>query len=112
MEAHKACFPGNAVLRQRLDDWTEEFEAGEAQKKRDAAAAQEEQGWTVVKRRGVSYLLHMPAQAILCCPTPCSDRSVPKDAANYDWQAGLHVWPCLWLSNVSFIVSSLHGMAI
>ena len=58
VEAHKACFPGNAVLRKQLDDWTEDFEAGEARKRREAAAAQEEQGWTVVKRRGVrSYIL-------------------------------------------------------
>lgn len=57
MEAHKACFPGNAVLRKRLDDWTEDFEAEEARKRREAAAAQEEQGWTVVKRRGVSHAI-------------------------------------------------------
>ncbi len=57
VEAHKACFPGNAVLRKRLDDWTEEFEAEEVRKKREAAASQEEQGWTVVKRRGVSLCL-------------------------------------------------------
>lgn len=53
VEAHKACFPGNTVLRRQLDDWTEHFEAEEARKRREAAAAQEEQGWTVVKRRGV-----------------------------------------------------------
>ena len=53
VEAHKACFPGNTVLRRQLDDWTEDFEAEEARKRREAAAAQEEQGWTVVKRRGV-----------------------------------------------------------
>ena len=55
VEAHKACFPGNSVLRKRLDDWTEDFEAEQARKRREAAAAQEKQGWTVVKRRGVSH---------------------------------------------------------
>ena len=53
VEDHKACFPGNAVLRKRLDDWTEAFEAEEERRKHEAAGAQEEQGWTVVKRRGV-----------------------------------------------------------
>ena len=53
VEDHKACFPGNAVLRKRLDDWTEAFEAEEERRRREAAGAQEEQGWTVVKRRGV-----------------------------------------------------------
>ena len=53
VEDHKACFPGNAVLRKRLDDWTEAFEAKEERRRREAAGAQEEQGWTVVKRRGV-----------------------------------------------------------
>ena len=53
VEDHKACFPGNAVLRKRLDDWTEAFEAEEDRRRHEAADAQEEQGWTVVKRRGV-----------------------------------------------------------
>ena len=53
MEDHKACFPGNAVLRQRLDNWTEAFEAEEERKRRKAAGAQDEEGWTMVKRRGV-----------------------------------------------------------
>ncbi|CAK0784142.1 hypothetical protein CVIRNUC_007345 [Coccomyxa viridis] len=52
VEDHKACFPGNAVLRKRLDDWTEAFEAEVERRRREAAGAQEEQGWTVVKRRG------------------------------------------------------------
>ena len=60
VQAHKACFPGTAVLRKRLDDWTEDFEAEEARKRREAAAAQEEQGWTVVKRRGVSPVITDP----------------------------------------------------
>lgn len=54
MEEHKACFPGNGVLSQQLDSWMEEFEAEEARRKADAAAALADDGWTVVKRRGVS----------------------------------------------------------
>lgn len=41
----------------QLDKWTEDFEAEEDRRKREAAAALAEEGWTVVKRRGV-------------CPTP------------------------------------------
>ena len=29
VEDHKACFPGNTVLRKRLDDWTTELNAWE-----------------------------------------------------------------------------------
>jgi len=39
VEEHKACFPGNGVLSQQLDSWMEEFEAEEARRKADAAAA-------------------------------------------------------------------------
>ncbi len=87
VEAHKALFPGNDVLRSQvsvnpacavsstpsrgsmiiqfcfsiknkcdglqLDKWTEDFEAEEDRRKREAAAALAEEGWTVVKRRGV-----------------------------------------------------------
>ena len=63
MEDHKACFPGNAVLRKRLDDWTEAFEAEEEGKEREAASAQDEQGWTVVKRRGVRLTTPEPPAA-------------------------------------------------
>lgn len=38
----------------QLDKWTEDFEAEEDRRKREAAAALAEEGWTVVKRRGVS----------------------------------------------------------
>ena len=58
VEEHKACFPGNGALAQQLDAWMEEFEAEEARRKADAAAALTEDGWTVVKRRGV----RVPAQ--------------------------------------------------
>ena len=61
VEEHKACFPGNGALAQQLDAWMEEFEAGEARRKADAAAALTEDGWTVVKRRGV----RVPAQGRL-----------------------------------------------
>ena len=41
------------MLRQRLDAWTEEYEGEEAKRREAAAAALAEDGWTVVKRRGV-----------------------------------------------------------
>ena len=66
MEAHKACFPGNAVLRKRLDDWTEEFESEQARQRSEAAAAQEQQGWTVVKRRGVRHIIPLKQGCQAC----------------------------------------------
>lgn len=79
VEAHKACFPGNAVLRKQLDDWTEDFEAEEARKRREAAAAQEEQGWTVVKRRGVRS--HIVTNIKLCSmPMHTSVHYQPRKA--------------------------------
>jgi hypothetical protein len=56
VEAQKACFPGAGLLRQQLDAWTEEFEGAEARRRESAAASLAEDGWTVVKRRGVRCL--------------------------------------------------------
>ena len=82
MEAHKACFPGNAVLRKQLDDWTENVEAEEARKRRVAAAAQEEQGWTVVKRRGVRphILTNIKLRSM---PMHTSVHEEPRKATSY-----------------------------
>ncbi|KAK9831949.1 hypothetical protein WJX81_001994 [Elliptochloris bilobata] len=51
VEAHKALFPGNAVLRQQLDEWTEAHEAEEERRKAAAAEAANCDGWTVVTRK-------------------------------------------------------------
>lgn len=48
----QARFPGNQVLQRELDDWVVEHEAA-AQRKRKAAEAAAEDGWTVVKRSRV-----------------------------------------------------------
>jgi len=50
--AHKARFPGNAVLQKELDDWMAGFEVREAAATAKAAAtASTDDGWTVVARK-------------------------------------------------------------
>ena len=78
VEDHKACFPGNAVLKKRLDDWTEAFEAEEERRRREAASAQEEQGWTVVKRRGVRLTAPEFPAAIWHCIWMLPELWVPE----------------------------------
>lgn len=60
--AQKACFPDAGLLRQQVDAWTEAFEGEEARRRESAAASLAEEGWTVVKRKGVS-VLHEPVSA-------------------------------------------------
>lgn len=50
----QARFPGNQVLQQELDDWVTEHEAA-AERKRKAAEAASDDGWTVVKRSKVQH---------------------------------------------------------
>lgn len=48
--AHKAKFPGNAILQKELDEWMAEYEGKEAAA-RAAAKASTDDGWTVVARK-------------------------------------------------------------
>ena len=64
----QARFPGNQVLQRQLDDWVEEHEAA-AVRKRKAAEAAAEDGWTVVKRSRVRFFL------ACCCP--CTGLMLP-----------------------------------
>lgn len=50
IDAHKSEKPGNTVLQERLDAWMDEYETEEAQRKAEALAAMQEDGWTVVQR--------------------------------------------------------------
>eukprot|EP00884_Botryococcus_braunii_P005946 jgi/Botrbrau1/15352/Bobra.0289s0007.1 len=48
VEEHKAVFPGNEVLKEKLDAWTVAYEAEEARRKAETSA---DEGWTVVERK-------------------------------------------------------------
>jgi Ribosomal RNA-processing protein 7 (RRP7) C-terminal domain len=73
----QARFPGNQVLQRELDDWVVEHEAA-AVRKRKAAEAAAEDGWTVVKRSRVHFVwraavsakysgFQILAAAVQCC---------------------------------------------
>lgn len=51
---HKGLTPGNADLQEALDAWTEEFEAEEELRRKEALVAMEDEGWTVVQRHKVN----------------------------------------------------------
>ncbi|EIE21612.1 hypothetical protein COCSUDRAFT_48184 [Coccomyxa subellipsoidea C-169] len=76
VEAHKALFPGNDILRSQLDKWTEDFEAEEERRKREAAAALAEEGWTVVKRRGGGKKVSDGAGAAVGSVAPAAAQAI------------------------------------
>jgi Ribosomal RNA-processing protein 7 (RRP7) C-terminal domain len=62
----QARFPGNQVLQQELDEWVVDHEAA-AVRKRKAAEAAAEDGWTVVKRSRVHCSWHAAVHATCSC---------------------------------------------
>ena len=63
VEQHKAKTPGNTILQQQLDEWMEQWEASEKQRRETDAAAAADEGWTVVTKQRVSSAL-LPAFVI------------------------------------------------
>lgn len=57
IESHKAKSPGNAALQQQLDTWMEQWELSEKECHNAVAAASADEGWTVVTRQKVPYLV-------------------------------------------------------
>ena len=63
VEKHKAKTPGNDALQQQLNEWMEQWEAREKQRRETDAAAAADEGWTVVTKQRVSSAL-LPAFVI------------------------------------------------